>query len=62
MGATNPALRWAKGVQAYRLGSVSKPGAGGNRARANDARVNLAGIRTFLEFVYRAVTDVAAAR
>jgi acetylornithine deacetylase/succinyl-diaminopimelate desuccinylase-like protein len=62
VGATDSAFLRAKGVQAYGLGTVSNPSNGGNRAHGNDERVNLAGIRPFLEFVYRAVTDVAAAK
>jgi acetylornithine deacetylase/succinyl-diaminopimelate desuccinylase-like protein len=62
VGATDSAFLRAKGVQAYGLGTVSNPVTGGNRAHGNDERVNLAGIRTFLEFVYLAVTGVAAAR
>ena len=62
VGATDSAFLRAKGVQAYGLGTVVNPANGGSRAHGNDERVNLAGIRPFLEFVYRAVTDVAAAK
>ena len=61
-GATDSAFLRAKGVQAYGLGSVYTDVDGGNRNHGNDERVSVAGIRPFLEFVYRAVTDVAAAK
>ncbi len=61
-GATDSAFLRAKGVQAYGLGTVFTNADGGNRAHGNDERVEIAGIRPFLEFVYLAVTDVAAAK
>ncbi len=61
-GATDSSYLRAKGVHAYGLGSVSRPGSEGSRAHGNDERVQIAGIRPFIEFVYRAVTDVAAAK
>ena len=60
-GATDSAYLRPRGVQAYGLGSVVDFADGGARAHGNDERVSLAGIRLFLEFVYRAVTDVTVA-
>ena len=59
-GATDSAQLRAKGVHAYGLGSVVTDE---ERARihGNDERLSIAGIGKFVEFVYRAVTDVAAA-
>jgi len=62
VGATDSAQLRAKGVQAYGLGTVYNETDGGTRAHGNDERVQIAGIRTFLEYVYRTVTDVAAAK
>ena len=62
VGATDSAQLRNKGVQAYGIGSVSRPEGGGSRAHGNDERVYLAGIRPFIEFVYRTVTDVAGAK
>ena len=62
VGATDSAQLRAKGVQAYGLGTVSGLSGGGSRAHGNNERVNLAGIRPFIELMYRAVTDVAAAK
>ncbi len=59
-GATDSAYLRPLGVQAYGLGTVAGTVDGGNRVHGNDERVNLAGLRPFLEFVYRAVVDVAA--
>jgi len=60
-GATDSAQLRAKGVQAYGLGSVVTDE---ERARihGNDERLSVAGIGTFLELVYRAAADVAAAK
>lgn len=60
-GATDSAYLRPLGVHAYGLGSVMDPRDGGNRTHGNDERTSIAGIRTFLELVYRAVVDVAAA-
>lgn len=60
-GATDSAYLRPLGVHAYGLGSVMDPRDGGNRAHGNDERTSIAGIRPFLELVYRAVVDVAAA-
>lgn len=59
-GATDSAQLRAKGVQAYGLGSVVTDE---ERARihGNDERLSIAGIGKFVELVYRATTDVAAA-
>jgi acetylornithine deacetylase/succinyl-diaminopimelate desuccinylase-like protein len=60
-GATDSAQLRAKGVQAYGLGSVA-----GDRERAsvhgNDERISVEGLGKFVEFIYWAVTDVAASR
>jgi len=61
-GATDSAYLRAKGVHAYGLGTVFIEQDGGNRAHGNDERVQLAGIKPFLEFVYRSVVDVAATK
>ena len=61
-GATDSAYLRPLGVQAYGLGSVVDLADGGARAHGNDERVSIAGIRQFLEFVYTAVVDVAAAK
>jgi acetylornithine deacetylase/succinyl-diaminopimelate desuccinylase-like protein len=60
-GATDSAQLRAKSVQAYGLGSVA-----GDRERAsvhgNDERISIEGLGKFVEFIYWAVTDVAASR
>jgi len=60
-GATDSAQLRAKGVQAYGLGSVA-----GDRERAsvhgNDERISVEGLGKFVEFIYWAVVDVAAAK
>jgi acetylornithine deacetylase/succinyl-diaminopimelate desuccinylase-like protein len=61
-GATDSAYLREKGVQAYGIGSLTSLTDGGNRAHGNDERVNLAGIKGFLEFVYRATVEVAGAK
>ena len=60
-GATDSAYLRPLGVHAYGLGSVVDPRDGGTRQHGNDERISIAGIRPFLEFVYRAVAEVAAA-
>ncbi len=60
-GATDSAYLRPLGVHAYGLGSVADPKDGGVRAHGNDERISIAGIRPFLELIYRAVVDVAAA-
>ena len=60
-GATDSAYLRPLGVHAYGLGSVAGAADGGNRVHGNDERTSIAGLRQFLEFVYRAVIDVAAA-
>ncbi|MFI5336212.1 MAG: M20/M25/M40 family metallo-hydrolase, partial [Opitutales bacterium] len=62
VGATDSSYLRLKGVQAYGLGTVSSNADGGNRVHGNNERVNLAGLRPFLEYVYRAVVDVAATK
>ena len=60
-GATDSAQLRAKGVQAYGIGSVT-----GDRevsgVHGNDERISVAGLGKFLEFVWSAVTDIAAAK
>src|SRR3989442_2204186 len=60
-GATDSAQLRAKGVQAYGLGSVA-----GDRERAsvhgNDERISVEGLGKFVEFIYWAVTEVAASK
>ena len=60
-GATDSAQLRAKGVQAYGLGSVVS-----DRDRAgvhgNDERLSVEGLGKFVEFIYWAVMDVAAAK
>lgn len=60
-GATDSAQLRARGVQAYGLGSLVS-----DRDRAsvhgNDERLSIAGLGRFVEFLYWAVVDVAAAR
>lgn len=61
-GATDSAFLRAKGVQAYGLGTVADIATGGTRAHGNDERVSIAGVKSFLEFVYHATIDIAAAK
>jgi acetylornithine deacetylase/succinyl-diaminopimelate desuccinylase-like protein len=60
-GATDSAQLRVKGVQAYGLGSVAS-----DRERAavhgNDERISVDGLGKFVQFIYTAVADVAAAR
>ena len=58
-GATDSAQLRAKGVQCYGLGSVVTEGET-SRVHGNDERLSITGLGKFLEFVYLAVTDVAA--
>jgi acetylornithine deacetylase/succinyl-diaminopimelate desuccinylase-like protein len=60
-GATDSAQLRAKGVQCYGVGSVVTDGET-TRVHGNDERLSISGLGRFLEFLYRAVTDVAAAR
>ncbi len=57
-GATDSAQLRARGVQAYGLGSVASED---DRARVhgNDERVSVEGVGKFVEFIYKAVVDVA---
>ena len=59
-GATDSAYLRPLGVHAYGLGSVVDQRDGGARQHGNDERIAIAGIRPFLELVYRAVAEVAA--
>jgi len=60
-GATDSAQLRAKGVQAYGIGSVMTEEES-NRFHGNDERLSVAGLRKFLEFVWLAVMDIAAAK
>lgn len=60
-GATDSAQLRAKGVQAYGLGSVVTEGET-SRVHGNDERLSITGLGQFLQFVYLAVTDIAATK
>ena len=60
-GATDSAQIRAKGVQAYGLGSMSSDD-DSSRVHGNDERTSIEGLGKFLEFVWTAVVDVAAAK
>jgi acetylornithine deacetylase/succinyl-diaminopimelate desuccinylase-like protein len=60
-GATDSAQLRAKGVQAYGLGSVSSDDDSA-RVHGNDERISVNGLGKFLEFVWWAVVEVAAAK
>jgi acetylornithine deacetylase/succinyl-diaminopimelate desuccinylase-like protein len=60
-GATDSAQLRAKGVQAYGLGSVSTDDDSA-RVHGNDERTSVTGLGQFLEYIWSAVTDVAAAK
>ena len=60
-GATDSAQLRAKGVQAYGVGSVVSEGET-TRVHGNDERLAIAGLGRFLEFLYVAVTDIAATK
>ncbi|NLS93115.1 MAG: M20/M25/M40 family metallo-hydrolase [Planctomycetaceae bacterium] len=60
-GATNMAPLRARGVQAYGLGAPTSD-EDSIRVHGNDERVSVAGVRQYVEFVYHAVTGVAATR
>jgi acetylornithine deacetylase/succinyl-diaminopimelate desuccinylase-like protein len=60
-GATDMAQLRAKGVQAYGLGTVMTEEDMG-RIHGNDERQSVEGLGKFLEYVYRAVVEVAAAK
>jgi acetylornithine deacetylase/succinyl-diaminopimelate desuccinylase-like protein len=61
VGATDSAQLRAKGVQAYGVGTVyaDKEVTG---MHGNDERINAKGLGQFTEFIWQAVTDVAAAK
>ena len=60
-GATDSAQLRAKGVQAYGIGPpVSQED--NDRMHGNDERLQIDGFGKFVEFLYRAVIDVAAAK
>ena len=60
-GSNDSAQLLAKGVQAY---GVGPPGTDEDAegSHGNDERVSIEGLGQFIEFIYRAVVDVAAAR
>ncbi len=60
-GATDSAQLRAKGVQAYGIG-VGQTEADIVRIHGNDERVNIEQVGKFVQYLYAAVTDVAAAR
>jgi acetylornithine deacetylase/succinyl-diaminopimelate desuccinylase-like protein len=60
-GATDSAQLRAKGVQAYGIGSVMTEEESA-RFHGNDERLSVDGLRKFLEFVWLAVTDIAASK
>lgn len=59
-GATDGAQLRAKGVQAYGVGNYVQDGE--SRAHGNDERASIEGLGKFLQYLYTAVVDVAAAR
>jgi acetylornithine deacetylase/succinyl-diaminopimelate desuccinylase-like protein len=59
-GATDMAPLRARGVQAYGLGAPASLEET-TRVHGNDERISVEGVRVFVEFVYHAVTAVAAA-
>jgi acetylornithine deacetylase/succinyl-diaminopimelate desuccinylase-like protein len=59
-GATDGAQLRAKGVQAYGVGNYVEDGE--SRAHGNDERASIEGLGRFLQYLYTAVVDVAAAR
>ncbi len=59
-GATDGAQLRAKGVQAYGVGNFVENGE--SRAHGNDERASIEGLAKFLQFLYTAVVDVAAAK
>ena len=59
-GATDGAQLRAKGVQAYGIGNYVEDG--DSRAHGNDERASIEGLGKFLQYLYTAVVNVAAAR
>jgi len=60
-GATDSSQLRAKGVQAFGIGAVAAD-EDSERVHGNDERLSIEGYGKFLEFIYRAVVDVAASR
>ena len=60
-GSNDSAQLLAKGVQAYGVGSPATD-EDAEGSHGNDERVSIEGLGQFIEFIYRAVVDVAAAR
>jgi acetylornithine deacetylase/succinyl-diaminopimelate desuccinylase-like protein len=61
VGATDSAQLRAKGVQAYGINTLVND-TDGARMHGNDERVNIAGLGTFLQYLWAVVTDVAGAK
>jgi acetylornithine deacetylase/succinyl-diaminopimelate desuccinylase-like protein len=59
-GATDMSFLRAKGVQAYGIGAPALDTESG--AHSNDERISIDGFGKFVEFIYRTVVEVAAAR
>jgi acetylornithine deacetylase/succinyl-diaminopimelate desuccinylase-like protein len=60
-GATDSAQLRAKGVQAYGIG-VPRTDEDSSRVHGNDERVSIDGLGKFVDFLYNALIDVAAAK
>jgi len=61
VGATDSAQLRAKGVQAYDIGPVMST-EDIKRVHGNDERLNIAGLRKFVQFLYETTVAIAAAR
>jgi acetylornithine deacetylase/succinyl-diaminopimelate desuccinylase-like protein len=62
-GATDMAQIRAKGVQAYGIGPVvARRGPPGGGAHGDDERLSEASLHKLVEFLWRAVVEVAAAK
>jgi hypothetical protein len=60
-GATDSAQLRAKGVQAYGIGVLTSDD-DALRVHGNDERVQLDGVKTFVEYLHTAVNDVAVTK
>jgi acetylornithine deacetylase/succinyl-diaminopimelate desuccinylase-like protein len=61
VGATDSAQLRARGVQAYDIGTVMSA-EDQRRVHGNDERVQIAGLGKFVEFLYAAAVELAAAK
>jgi acetylornithine deacetylase/succinyl-diaminopimelate desuccinylase-like protein len=61
VGATDSAELRVKGVQAYDIGTVMSAD-DLRRVHGNDERLEIAGFGKFVQFLYTATTDLAAAK